>query len=77
MDSREEIDDETMKRIKIQTSIRLTAKIKKDIEDLKELRSVYSSSAIIEKILEVVVPRIKEKYMKERTISLDGLSIFL
>lgn len=77
MDSREEIDEATLKLIKVQSSIRLSQAIFTQLDKVKELRTVYSRNALIEKILEVVVPRINEKYMTDRSIKLDGLEIFL
>ena len=77
MESREEIDEETMKRVKVQLSVRLSQHILDQLDKIKELRSVYSRNLLIEKILEGVMPRINEKYMTDRQISLDGLKIFL
>lgn len=77
MDSREEIDEATLKLVKVQSSIRLSQAVFNQLDKVKELRTVYSRNALIEKILEVVVPRINEKYMTERSIKLDGLEIFL
>lgn len=77
MDDREEVDESTLKLVKIQSSIRLSQAIFNQLDQLKELRSAYSRNTLIEKILEVVVPRIIERYKFDRSIKLDGLEIFL
>lgn len=77
MDDREEVDESTLKLVKIQSSIRLSQAIFNQLDQLKELRSAYSRNTLIEKILEVVVPRIIDRYKFDRSIKLDGLEIFL
>lgn len=77
MDERDEIDEATLKLVKVQSSIRLSQAIFNQLDQIKELRSTYSRNQIIEKILEVVMPRINERYKLDRSIKLDGLEIFL
>lgn len=69
--------EEVKKSIRVQTSLRLRQDIKDLILSMTELRSAYSQTQIIEKILEVVVPRLVTRYKVEREVSLDGLKIFL